>query len=463
MSTRAFGDRATRSAIAAAALAATALSTLSAANPREARTARPPDRYSIALAGDTILTRPLSGRSEPDFLALLDLLRGADAAFTNLETLFHDFEGPAMPSKPSLRSDPRLARELAWAGFDLVARANNHASDYGSTGMEETTRHVAAAGIAQAGVGESLAQARRAALFHGPTGTVALVSVTSTFSDFARAGNPRGRIPARPGVNPLRIRTTYVVPPEELETLRRVARELDLDPPAEGALDLGGMRLTPGPRPETRTESDPADLEAIAAEVRRASPAADYTIVSIHCHEWAGRREAPPAFLSSFAHAMIDAGADIVVGQGPHVLRGVEIYRGRPIFYSLGNFLFEYETVAELPADDYESVNLPPTARPDDFFDRYDQGGSRGYPADEEVWESAVAVTRWKGKRLEAVELHPISLGFGLPRQERGRPQLAGADLSRKILNRLIRLSEPFGTRIELADGRTGRVVLATP
>ena len=138
------------------------------------------------------------------------------------------------------------------------------------------------------------------------------------------------------------------------------------------------------------------------------------------------------------------------------------MYRGRPIFYSLGNFLFEYETVAELPADDYENVNLPATARPDDFFDRYDQGGARGYPADEDVWESAVALLRWKSGRLAAIELHPITLGFGLARAERGRPRLAAPAAAQRILERLARLSQSFGTRIDVTGG-VGNVFAASP
>jgi poly-gamma-glutamate capsule biosynthesis protein CapA/YwtB (metallophosphatase superfamily) len=424
---------------------------------------RPGSELRIALTGDTILTRPLSGHSEPEYLALLAHLRGADATFTNLETLFHDFEGPAMPSKPALRSDPGLARDLAWAGFDLVARANNHAADYGFAGVRETTRHAAAAGLIQAGAGESLAAARRAGLFRGAAGTVALISAASTFPDYARAGNARGSIPARPGINPLRVWTTYLVSRGELARLRKTAQELGLDPPAEGALDLGGLRFDAGDSPRVSMTADTADQEAIAAEVRRASAGADYTLVSIHSHERIGaNRETPPEFLIAFARAMIDAGADLVVGHGPHVLRGIELYRGRPIFYGLGNFLFQYETVSELPADDYESVDLPDTSKPDDFFDRYDQKGARGYPADAEVWESAVALTRWREGRLEALDLLPISLGFGLPRRERGRPVLASPELSRKILERLSRLSAPFGTKVEFGGG-VGRVVLTPP
>lgn len=413
---------------------------------------------TIALTGDTIVTRPLEGHEEPDFVALLELLRHADAAATNLETLFHDFEGPAMPAMPALRSDPKLARDLAWAGFDLVARANNHAGDYGIAGLQATTRAVAAAGLVQAGAGASLAEARRPGIFRGPAGSIALVSAASTFPDFARAVDARGPIPARPGINPLRVRTTYVVPKGDLERLRALVREMGGKPDAGDRFELAGAIFTAGDKARIAAEADPADLAAIASQVRQAKAAADHVVVSIHSHESdAASRETPPAFLADFARAMIDAGADAVVGHGPHILRGIEIYRGRPILYSLGNFLFEYETVSELPADDYEAVDLPSTARPDDFFDRYDQGGARGYPSEPEIWESAVAVLRFRGASLEGVDLHPISLGFGQPRGQRGRPEIADADLARKIVERLVRLSAPFGTKIDFADG-IGRV-----
>jgi len=68
-----------------------------------------------------------------------------------------------------------------------------------------------------------------------------------------------------------------------------------------------------------------------------------------------------------------------------------------------------------------------------------------------------VAVLRFRGPRLESLELHPIALGFGLPRGERGRPRLADAQVARRIVDRLARLSEAFGTRIDFADG-VGRV-----
>ena len=86
-----------------------------------------PDVYTMALTGDSIITRRLSPYKEPAFLQMLDLIRNADVAFTNLEMLFHDYETYAMNQSGGtyMRAEPALAKELAWAGFDLVARANN--------------------------------------------------------------------------------------------------------------------------------------------------------------------------------------------------------------------------------------------------------------------------------------------------------------------------------------------------
>src|SRR5690606_23334367 len=78
-------------------------------------------RFTVALAGDAIITRRLSPYKEPEFLQMIELIRDADAAFVNLEMLFHDYEPyPAASSGGTyMRGDPHLAGELAWAGFDM--------------------------------------------------------------------------------------------------------------------------------------------------------------------------------------------------------------------------------------------------------------------------------------------------------------------------------------------------------
>src|SRR5699024_6698400 len=107
------------------------------------------------------------------------------------------------------------------------------------------------------------------------------------------------------------------------------------------------------------TTPDERDLKRILKSISEAKRQADYVVVSIHAHEMEGEDKAEPAeFLKTFARACIDGGADSIVGHGPHILRGIEIYQGRPIFYSLGNFIFQNETVTHLPADFYDKYGL---------------------------------------------------------------------------------------------------------
>src|SRR5437867_2464949 len=135
-----------------------------ASSPPAAPAAASDKTMTMALTGDSIITMRLSVHTDPQFTKMIDMIRGADAAFTNLEMLFHDYE--PYPSTQSggtyMRADPALAKELVWAGFDMVGRANNHANDYGVEGTRLTTKYVAKAGLVEAGVGESLREARGA-------------------------------------------------------------------------------------------------------------------------------------------------------------------------------------------------------------------------------------------------------------------------------------------------------------
>src|SRR5437773_8721384 len=176
----------------------------------------------MALTGDSLITMKLSVHTEPAFLEMIDLIRGADAAFTNFEMLLHDYE--PYPSTQSggtyMRADPSIAKEIAWAGFDMVARANNHTGDYGVEGARLTTKYLTEAGLVQAGVGESLREAREARYLETDKGRVALISTASTFPDPSRAGVSWGDTKARPGLNPLRFRATTVLTRQQFDGLR---------------------------------------------------------------------------------------------------------------------------------------------------------------------------------------------------------------------------------------------------
>jgi poly-gamma-glutamate synthesis protein (capsule biosynthesis protein) len=421
------------------------------------QTVQPREPFTLALTGDSIINQRLSVFKEPEFTRLFDLIRGADAAFTNLETLFHDYEMP--PAHESggtwMRTDPPIIKELVWAGFDLVSRANNHAGDFGSAGSAMTSKYVRDAGLVEAGVGNSLAEAREAKFLETPKARVALISAASTFPPHSRAGNSRGDMPARPGLNPLRFTTTYVITAERMADLKRVASELSGNPPAAGdTLNFGGRRYVVGAQPGTRTEPNKEDLEAIARVVRSAASLADIVIVSLHCHESGANRSVPADFIPIFARAVVDAGADVFVGHGPHVLRGVEIYKSKPIFYSLSNFIFQNETLLRMPSDSYEQYALDDdVAQPGDYLDaRYDND-RRSFPADAEYWDSITVVTKWDGSRFVELQLHPITLGYKTSRADRGRPKLAsGADAAR-ILEIMATRSKPFGATVSVRNG----------
>lgn len=422
--------------------------------------------FTMALTGDSIITRKLSVYDEPEFLQMIELLRGADIAFTNLEMVFHDYEPYPMAESGGtwMRGDPQLAHELAWAGIDMVARANNHTGDYGTYGMQLTSKYVKEAGIVDAGVGMSLAEAREAKFLETAKARVALISVASSYADHMRAGRSRDDIPARPGLNPLRYKTTYVMPDQAFDNVREYGEALgeftnqDGEPRGRSddnpdEINILGRNFARGDEATIRREADANDVAEIAAVVSNASRVADYVIVTIHAHEHGGRRELTAEFHHTFARAMVEAGADVFIGHGPHALRGIEIYQGKPILYSLGDFIFQNETLLRLPNGNYEAYDLDENAHVADFNDARYSDDTRGFPAVPEIWESVIAVPTFNNLRLTELKLYPISLGYGQPRQVRGRPLFADEELGRKIIGDLQRLSEPYGTTIEMRRG----------
>lgn len=428
--------------------------------------------FTMALTGDSIVNRRLSVYDEPQYLEMIDVLRNADVAFTNLETVLHDYEPYPMAESGGtwMRSPPYIADELAWTGIDMVARANNHTGDYGVLGLELTTKYVDAAGIVQAGAGMSLAEAREAKFLETSKARVALISLSSSFAGHMPAGRSRDDIPARPGLNPLRLKSTYILPEDSFEQVRGIADSLGeftdldgnprgVDEDRPGEMSVLGQNFALGDSPGILREPNQDDVAEIMAVINNASRLADFVIVTIHSHQHGGRREIPDNFLPVFARATIEAGADVFVGHGPHILQGIEIYQGKPILYSLGNFIFQNETLLRLPSENYERYDLDALAHVADFNDARYESDSTGFPALQENWEAVVAVPTFTNGELSELALHPIDLGFRKPRQVRGRPIFADDELGEKIIGDLQRLSEPYGTEIEMRRG-TGYVVL---
>ena len=163
--------------------------------------------------------------------------------------------------------------------------------------------------------------------------------------------------------------------------------------------------------------------------------------------------EETAAFVTRFAHQAIDEGADVFVGHGSHFPMGIEIYKGKPIFYSVGNFIFQNETVGFFPADAYERFDLDLRATPSDFLDARTAGGKKGHPAEPAYWENMFAVCHFQSGKLREIRVHPIDQGFGRPRPQRGRPLLAEGEVAKRVLDRVARLSKRYGTEVAVQNG----------
>ena len=434
------------------------------------------------LVGDVMPSRSLSAYDELDYLRLVDMVRGADVSFANLETTVRErHEGtPNFTQGTPMSTPPRLLDDLKWMGFDLLSCANNHATDYGTDGVLASMAHLGRAGIACAGAGANLAQARAPAYVDTPAGRVALVAATSFFRQWNRASDQRPDATGRPGINPLAFTNQYEVDEDAFRALQRISDGLgltqerarhraqfysasEMPPENEDSVELFGARFRRAQGFSVTTEVSRADAEANLRWIREAKRQADWVIFSFHSHEFgaAGRlsattdvqMEEPAQFVTDFARAAVDAGADVVAGHGPHLTLGVEIYKDRPILYSLGNFVFQNDTVDVFPSEAYGRFGLGHEATPADLLDARTGNDSRGFPAAREFWESFVATCEFRGRTLSELRLHPIDLGYGRPRAQRGRPVLASGEVAQGILRRVQQFSVRHGAQVAINGG----------
>lgn len=248
----------------------------------------------LTFAGDLILDEP-----DPDhwLSGIAPALQDADVAIghlevphtTSVEELAGDVPAPAAP--------PEHLAALARAGFHAVSLAGNHIADRGPLGIADTIRTLDSIQIAHTGAGLTLAQARQPAYLRAGTRTVALLSYNCVGPETSWAASDRA------GCSYI-----YVWPAEG----GPVAPATALDRP------------------------DPASLEQMAADIRLAHSNADLVIVALHKGIVHTRARLAP-YERPIAHAAVDAGADIVLGHHAHIVRGIEMYRGKPVFHGLGN------------------------------------------------------------------------------------------------------------------------------
>ncbi|HXU20073.1 MAG TPA: CapA family protein [Verrucomicrobiae bacterium] len=377
-----------------------------------------PPSIIITLTGQSMIRSDIRA-TEPAAVPVIKGLLKGDVVFTNLEAAVAE-NGETVREGRGFLTPPAALDALKAFGFNLLSLAGNHAFDLKVPGIQNTIREADLRHIVHAGTGNTVAEAVAPGYLRTPKGTIALIATASGLISPGASATAD-----RPGVNELRVEAG--------------------DKENEATADLPGA---PANTP------NPEDSARILQSIRYASRHADLVIVYQHNHvfgnhsfstiftEGMPERLAPNDWLRKWTHAEVDAGADIVVMHGAPLLHGVEIYRGRPILYDLGNFIY----------------NVPPTLT---------------YIDEPMNWESAVAYVQFQRKKLQSISFRPIVLnnaGQGQPDihneyannqflDTRGLPSPATGARAGYILQRLADSSKPFGTTIEV-KGNIAEIIL---
>jgi poly-gamma-glutamate synthesis protein (capsule biosynthesis protein) len=313
----------------------------------------------VLLTGDLILDEP-----EPDrfFDAVRGVLASADVRIGHVEVP-HTARGvPQDFDVPAPAADITHLRALANAGFDIATLAGNHMYDAGRAGIEDTVAGLRGHGIATAGAGMSLSEARMPAIV------------------------------SRKGVRVGCLSYNCVGPEESWATD-------DREGCAYVAVQTNGHWLRPGDPPDLAARADPSSLAMMKADISRLRASCDVVVVALH--KGIGHTPAVVApYERDIAHAAVDAGADIVVGHHAHILRGIEVYRDRPIFHGLGNFVTV--TRALSLGDNPSPKRLAWAKRRRELFGFEPLADYPTYPFHPDARNTVLAVCRAEGGRIEA-------------------------------------------------------------
>lgn len=348
----------------------------------------------IAMVGDIFLQDRLP--QSQALAAVAEVLQSAELALGNLEAPVSE-RGAAVEKWINMRMSPELLPEAAAIGFTMFTIANNHMMDYGELAFMDTLNCLDAHQIAYAGAGLNLEQAWQAKILLAGDLRLAVLAATSTLPLGSAATDDR------PGAAPIHVAESYHV-------------------------DAAASMEQPGSAPYVHTRAWPEDLDRARQAIEEAVREADFVVAALH---WG----VPPLWRSRFqdgladyqievGHALIEAGADVIVGHHPHSLQAVEVYQGKPIFYSLGNFLFHHSQSAQ---PTIINRNAPYVLR----------------PVRDRIWSETIILVVDTDEMTYA--MHPVLL------DEAGNPALLKGSEARAVIERLIAMS-PHAT-IRFHDG----------
>ncbi len=311
------------------------------------------------------------------FVNIRDYFRKADLCFGQLESVLSDRLELSSCTRMGCSSRPECLEAIKDAGFDVLSFASNHALDYGRTAFEDTLRNIRNAGFYLTGAGENEEKAREYPIIDVEGTKIAILGYGSILPQGFWAEE------ARPGVNPARGITAYV--------------------PVEHDQPGTPCRIYTFPHPD--------DLKRMQAAVKEAKTKADLVFVSFH---WGihFKEAVITDYERYYAHFAIDAGADLIIGHHQHILKPIEIYNGKVIFYGLGNFCMEevmnFKKDQEMKRQDMRtSKSHTEMTKISDAF----KTTTRSFPMDSYL--TMVAKVRIKDKKIVGVSYLPAYLPVG--------------------------------------------------
>ena len=423
-------------------------------------------KFSVTATGDSLFVSRFPSEYKERAKELLEFMDSCQLKITNLETNFSDFEyyANAYSGGTWINTPREYLNDLLIYNFDFYGTANNHAMDYGHNGLLSTIRTLDEHGLNHAGTGESLIEASKPAIINIGDKKIAIFAVDTSFLKPSMAGRATDVIPARPGVNYLRYEQCYKISEEQANQLREIIKDTKINftkdmlintgfgrPDPEGFIKVKDILFT------TKTDipdtwCNKADKERILSDIRPMKEQNDYVFVQVHCQANDGGSHAhPPAFLREFAKSCIDNGASAIFGGGCHELRGLEMYKGLPIFYSLGDFIYQGMEVEHLPADFKEPLGIDVNASAKDALYARSRGGTVGLHLSKANYLTILPKMEFEGDKLISLDILPVTLNFSEKGKMNGLPVKAEQEVQ-EIYNILKELSSDFGTNVQLVD-----------
>lgn len=423
----------------------------------------------FTAVGDIIVQKRLP-RNYEGFEEIRSFIEQGDARFFNLETTLN-YEGECFASQFSggtyVRTDPEMYYDMLRYGFNMTSANNNHAFDFSFEGFARTLETLNESGITHAGIGKNLHQAAAPAYLETEKGRVALVAINLSFNAAMMAGEQSRRVAGRPGINGIRITKKIVVPKDDFEAIKRVGERCGINCAKmitrgegyypylpDGVAEIDEQQFVLGDDYGLIYDINKKDIERLKASIKEAEMCSDYVIVSVHHHQIEGMdKTTVPEFQKAFMRSIIDYGADAVIGHGPHLLRAIEVYKNKPIFYSLGDFLIQLYDVAFAPEDFYAKYGMNSDESTIELLKKRSSDFTKGLMAQKEMREAIIPLWETdKNNELKSLKLMPIYASCGEGKYIEGLPQPA-RDLG--FMDKLAELSRPYGVEIKKSEDGT--------